>query len=419
MKLSKIFAGMSAFALAASIMAMAVTADEAEGAAAGSDASEYEVAIDLSKGSNPNVEDGVLTLSAAKDPETEELLVEGSNVTQIKLSDLEQFEGKVVGVEFDCEAPFTEAGWVGGGGGIGYDGDKWTQVDFSVDTSLEGDTWHESLTFKNAYELNWEKEDGIIQIGWWWGAGDTVKISNFKLILEQPEELGFDAHLIYISANEDWSGQNSVVTVPVYRGENSITFKPLTDGSDAASDPVTAYGTRVLVVDFVDAFPNFDWDNGTVEVTKIEVNGEEIEFTPENIRYGNLEDDTANFRFDIVNIWGDHAEDTGIPADLEFDEMTIYFNVDVEAKAPVDESSEVEESSATEESSNTEESKTEESSKNDSSSSSSSSSSTAASSSSKAAAGTTTTNPNTGAAALAAAGVALAGAAVVVSKKRK
>lgn len=78
-------------------------------------------------------------------------------------------------------------GWCGGGGAFGFDATTgWVQVDFTLDgagvtlDSATGDFTAE-LDFKGAV-IDFAKEDGIMQLGWWWGAGAQTMQLNDLLV---------------------------------------------------------------------------------------------------------------------------------------------------------------------------------------------------------------------------------------------
>ncbi|MDE7295105.1 MAG: hypothetical protein K2N72_11830 [Oscillospiraceae bacterium] len=75
--------------------------------------------------------------------------------------------------------------WFGGGGALGFDSkdNGWVQVDFELgkDAAYTVDDMGKmdvTLTF-NGDVVDMSKEDGIVQLGWWWGSGNgTVQISD-------------------------------------------------------------------------------------------------------------------------------------------------------------------------------------------------------------------------------------------------
>jgi hypothetical protein len=231
-------------------------------------------------------------------------------------------------------------------------------------------------------------------------------------------------------ADGDWYPSDWSSTFDVHNGDNSFTIymKDLTeqDGSPSKSSD----GLVILTIDLLDCFK--EQPDLQVELTGITLDGVDFAFDASKILYGNIEDNTDNYRMEIYNIYGETVNDPGVDlSTFNFtEEMTINFKVSglkaVEAdnttSEPDDTTSKPDESGANGGSGDTAGTTTGDDSKDTSgdSSNSSSSSSSSSSTTSKASTSTsTTTNPNTGAAALAAVGVALAGAAVVASKKRK
>ncbi len=62
----------------------------------------------------------------------------------------------------------------------------------------------------------------------------------------------------------------------------------------------------------------------TVTVTSIKADGEEVEFDPSKILYGNIEDDNNKYRIEIYNDYGDTAADSPI------DQNALYFEDSLE-----------------------------------------------------------------------------------------
>ncbi len=152
---------------------------------------------------------------------------------------------------------------------------------------------------------------------------------------------------------------------------------------------------------------NLIYPDVKITLEKLLVNGQEIEFDASKIKYGNIENDKTNYRIEIYNEYGDTKADPAFDLrDLTGEDLEVVFTVEGLSKPCIcdeetDESSQPEESKA-------EESKADESKAADS-----------KAADSKAASASTTTNPSTGTAALAVVGIALAGASAVAAKKRK
>lgn len=194
MKIKKIFAGMSAAAIAMSMMAVSASAAEeaeesasATGAVTGSAKNGYFTM----NGTADETKMAVVHLSAIK-PENSSATIK--NIT-MKLSAV--------------KAP--EAGWVGGGGAIGFntdaDGTGWKQIDtahcfendgrkvtgkddkgndtYDRDLTIEDCTWTESWDFTDLEPIDWanleEGSNPIMQFGWWWGAGDDLEVQQWTV----------------------------------------------------------------------------------------------------------------------------------------------------------------------------------------------------------------------------------------------
>lgn len=79
--------------------------------------------------------------------------------------------------------------WYGGGGALGFDTAEngWVQIDFElgkndaykVDDSGNMDVTLDFAAASKSGTVNKDKEDGLVQLGWWWGSGDgTVNITD-------------------------------------------------------------------------------------------------------------------------------------------------------------------------------------------------------------------------------------------------
>lgn len=92
-------------------------------------------------------------------------------------------------VAFDVTCPFAATGWAGGGGAFGMNfGEEWYQADFAA-AEDSADTFHVSLDIPASYkDVAQDLSDGLLQIGWWWGAGDTAEITNLEITFEAAEE---------------------------------------------------------------------------------------------------------------------------------------------------------------------------------------------------------------------------------------
>lgn len=164
------------------------------------------------------------------------------------------------------------------------------------------------------------------------------------------------------------------------------TMYPYVHGTMPKSSPVTVTDPFVFVIDFIDMYATYP--NYEATLTGIVLDGKEFDFDADKIRYGNIEDDTGNYRIEIYNVYGDTKEDS--PIDLSAfaftDSMELKFVVSEKEEEP-------EQPTPAKEDPKKEEPKKEEP-KN------------------------TTENPKTAATALGLGAIALAGAALVVSKKK-
>lgn len=77
----------------------------------------------------------------------------------------------------------------------------------------------------------------------------------------------------------------------------------------------------------VDTIGDFNPEDITVTLTSIKADGQEVEFDPEKIRYGNIEDNNNNYRIEIFNTYGN----TGKTADdYPIDPNSLVFNESLE-----------------------------------------------------------------------------------------
>lgn len=76
--------------------------------------------------------------------------------------------------------------WNGGGGGIGFDTtDGWQQVDFELgkdDAYKVDESGNVDITVTvDGWTADTAKEDGLLQIGWWWGSADVLNITDILI----------------------------------------------------------------------------------------------------------------------------------------------------------------------------------------------------------------------------------------------
>ncbi len=128
---------------------------------------------------------------------------DATKMVQIPYEDLYEDlgEGYLSQVTFTATIP-DDAGWTGGGGafGLGYDNEDWYQVDFGFEvedtTVVDGNVMTVTIDLPAYYQDKADTEgkqdfssDGLMQFGWWWGAGDVVDITGITLTYdtEYPE----------------------------------------------------------------------------------------------------------------------------------------------------------------------------------------------------------------------------------------
>lgn len=239
------------------------------------------------------------------------------------------------------------------------------------------------------------------------------------------------ATLGYADGTWGWQDWNTTADI---EGDGTYSIKAVqrVDGVEVAEEEKYNFdGATVFVVDIADAFGDLYTDENdekvrdllypemVITLDAVLVDGQEVAFDADKILYGNIENQTANYRIEINNAYGNTANDPAIDAALiSGAELEVVFTVEglgemsgictCEVCNP-EESSEAPTSS-------------EEGGEGEDSGSDSASSAADATTSSKGSTTTTTktdTNPATGAAALGAVGILLAGAAMVVSKKSK
>lgn len=187
MKIRKILAGMSAAAIAATMLA-ALPASAAE---------TY----------NGKANAGTMKTIKLDSKENNGL----TKLVQIPLDSIwpEDTTATITNVTMTLSATDAPAaGWIGGGGSLGFDvapgqGNTtddlhWMQVDTAKvgsndDRPDDGEgnkqgaltlahcTWEESWDFTYTENADFSEGDKLIQFGWWWGAGDTVDITDWKV----------------------------------------------------------------------------------------------------------------------------------------------------------------------------------------------------------------------------------------------
>ncbi|MDO4944959.1 MAG: hypothetical protein Q4E74_07140 [Ruminococcus sp.] len=99
-----------------------------------------------------------------------------------------------------------------------------------------------------------------------------------------------------------------------YKGEE-ISKNQLKDGDDAGVNKETK--------------GKYTGQEITVEVTSIKADGQEVEFDPSKIVYGNIEDNNNCYRIEIYNDYGDTAKDPAIDKDALYfeDSLEVTFTI--------------------------------------------------------------------------------------------
>ena len=101
-----------------------------------------------------------------------------SNLVQLPMSDFIEDGDTITSVTLNVTAPFAEAYWVGGGGSVGFnagDPETWVQEDFAPESD-SADTFTVTIDFNKGVSHTGDGE--ILQIGWWWGAGDILTVNT-------------------------------------------------------------------------------------------------------------------------------------------------------------------------------------------------------------------------------------------------
>lgn len=414
MKISKILAGMSAAALAASMMSLAAFADETA-----------TVKADLTGGTvsliDEKDDDGVVTKTG---------VLTGTNV---KLSDVCGIDVNVT-VGADSAAKIEAGDWIGGG--LGYnsestgwaskewsfqDGDKDVTgvkaADGSYDFVLKGTdpVFADTDTFAQVWLQNWSTKDFtfnaftlldkdgnpilVVESDKAQG-GNTVDLSEYKkqteVTLNGEGRSVSDSGKVRINIKHPWV--------------DDATFNLVDDWSVfAGADAIAVTVDISNVTDAFNAYPCFS--NGienSIGYWEASDNNPAVTVNADGtytfiVKFPSaLEMDAKNMFFDInTDLAGTDGEDPAVKMAVK--KVVVLNKSDAE---PADSSESTADSTDSDESKgvlvDSSDSKT-----------------NSAATSSKAANNASNTNPSTGAAALAAVGVALAGAAVVATKKRK
>lgn len=237
-------------------------------------------------------------------------------------------------------------------------------------------------------------------------------------VVELDATLGFAAGGWY---PQDWKSTTHIEG----DGEYTLSYT-LRDDDGNVKDNDDYDGAVVLVVDIADVYDGAAGDkvedrellypDFAATLKAVKVDGQEINFDAEKVKYGNIENNKTSYRIEIYNEYGDTKADSPINlADLKGTDLDLVFDVsglgDMSGicschTTPSEDSSSEADSSEADSSSDA----------TTSTGSSSAAGNTSSTTSSQG--GKTDTNPSTGAAALGAVGVILAGAAMAISKKK-
>lgn len=414
MKISKILAGMSAAALAASMMSLAAFADETA-----------TVKADLTGGTvsliDEKDDDGVVTKTG---------VLTGTNV---KLSDVCGIDVNVT-VGADSAAKIEAGDWIGGGLGYNSESTGWASkewsfqdgvkdvtgvkaADGSYDFVLKGTdpVFADTDTFAQVWLQNWSTKDFtfnaftlldkdgnpilVVESDKAQG-GNTVDLSEYKkqteVTLNGEGRSVSDSGKVRINIKHPWV--------------DDATFNLVDDWSVfAGADAIAVTVDISNVTDAFNAYPCFS--NGienSIGYWEASDNNPAVTVNADGtytfiVKFPSaLEMDAKNMFFDInTDLAGTDGEDPAVKMAVK--KVVVLNKSDAE---PADSSESTADSTDSDESKgvlvDSSDSKT-----------------NSAATSSKAANNASNTNPSTGAAALAAVGVALAGAAVVATKKRK
>ena len=414
MKISKILAGMSAAALAASMMSLAAFADETA-----------TVKADLTGGTvsliDEKDDDGVVTKTG---------VLTGTNV---KLSDVCGIDVNVT-VGADSAAKIEAGDWIGGGLGYNSESTGWASkewsfqdgvkdvtgvkaADGSYDFVLKGTdpVFADTDTFAQVWLQNWTTKDFtfnaftlldkdgnpllVVESDKAQG-GNTVDLSEYKkqteVTLNGEGRSVSDSGKVRINIKHPWV--------------DDATFNLADDWSAfAGADAIAVTVDISNVTDAFNAYPCFS--NGienSIGYWEASDNNPAVTVNADGtytfiVKFPSaLEMDAKNMFFDInTDLAGTDGEDPAVKMAVK--KVVVLNKSDAEPTDP---------SESTADSTDSDESKGVLVDSSD-------SKTNSAATSSKAANNASNTNPSTGAAALAAVGVALAGAAVVATKKRK
>lgn len=420
MKISKILAGMSAAALAASMMSLAAFADETA-----------TVKADLTGGTvsliDEKDDDGVVTKTG---------VLTGTNV---KLSDVCGIDVNVT-VGADSAAKIEAGDWIGGGLGYNSESTGWASkewsfqegakdvtgvkaADGSYDFVLKGTdpVFADTDTYAQVWLQNWSTKDFtfnaftlldkdgnpilVVESDKAQG-GNTVDLSEYKkqteVTLNGEGKSTSDGNKVRINIKHPWCDDahkadfNLVDDWSVFAGADAIA---VTVDISNVTDAFTAYPCFTNGIENGIGYWEASDNNPAVTVNADGTYTFIVKFPAA------LEMDANNMFFDIAtDLAGTDGEDPAVKMAVK--KVVVLNKSEAEPTDPSESTADSTDSTDSDDS-------------NDVHTDSVDSKTSSAATSSKAANNASNTNPSTGAAALAAVGVALAGAAVVATKKRK
>ena len=133
---------------------------------------------------------------------------------------------------------------------------------------------------------------------------------------EEDEDLGIEVNAIPMFASTDWSVSDMNANSIKITGDGTYTL-------DFAAAGSPDFG--VFCIDF--EMMNLNYPGAEATLDSIEVDGEEVEFDPDQIAYGDLEE-KGNFRIDIYNQYSETKDTTGFDHTLPINEsLSVTFTV--------------------------------------------------------------------------------------------
>lgn len=392
MKISKILAGMSAAALAASMMSLAAFADETA-----------TVKADLTGGTvsliDEKDDDGVVTKTG---------VLTGTNV---KLSDVCGIDVNVT-VGADSAAKIEAGDWIGGGLGYNSESTGWASKEWSFQegakdvTGVKADDGSYDFVLKGTDPVFADTDTFAVVESDKAQGGNTVDLSEYKkqteVTLNGEGKSTSDGNKVRINIKHPWCDDahkadfNLVDDWSVFAGADAIA---VTVDISNVTDAFTAYPCFTNGIENGIGYWEASDNNPAVTVNADGTYTFIVKFPAA------LEMDANNMFFDIAtDLAGKDGEDPAVKMAVK--KVVVLNKSEAEPTDPSESTADSTDSTDSDDS-------------NDVHTDSVDSKTNSAATSSKAANNASNTNPSTGAAALAAVGVALAGAAVVATKKRK